>query len=142
MEAAGHGDTVKVHVTGKLEGGKVFDSTANGDPLELTIGKGKFVRGLENAIVGMSPGEKKTVRVTPEEGFGSFREGLSLKVARKSISPSIEPQVGMQLTMSRGESEKTRVTITDVSESSITVDANHPLAGKNLIFDIEFLDFT
>ena len=141
MAKAKLGDTVKVHVTGKLEGGKVFESTAKKDPLEFTIGEGKFLRGFESAIVGMSPGEKKTVKVSPDHGFGPYSKGLAMKVDRKIIPPSIKPYVGMQLKMSRGKSEKTKVWVTDVSDSSITVDANHPLAGRSLIFDIEFLDF-
>lgn len=141
MTKAKQGDTVKVHVTGRLENGEVFDSTVKSEPLQFTIGDGNLISGFENAVVGMIPGEKKTAKVPPDQAFGPHQDGLVLKVDRKSIPPRIKPEVGMQLEMSRGDSEKIKVRITEVSESSVTVDANHPLAGKNLIFDLEFLDF-
>ena len=142
MEAAKQGDTVKVHVIGKLEDGEIFSSTVNGAPLQFTIGKGKFVRGFENGVVGMSPGEKKTLKVPSDQAFGPHRDVMVIKVDRKNIPPHIQPKVGLRMDINRGDSEKTKVTITEVSESSVTVDANNPLAGKDLIFDIDFLEIT
>ena len=140
MTEAKRGDRVKVHVVAKLKNGKIFDSTNNKEPLELTIGQGKFIRGLEEAIIGMAPGEKKTLDLPPEQAFGPYRDGLTIKVDKKSIPPQIKPKVGMELEMKRGESEKTRVRITEVDSTTITVDANHPLAGEKLVFDIELIE--
>lgn len=140
MAKAKLGDTVKVHVTGKLEDGKVFDSTVKSEPLQFTIGEGELIRGFENAVVGMVQGEKKTAKVPPDQAFGPHKDDLVLKVNRKIIPTHIKPEVGMELEMSRGDSKKMKVMITEVSDSSVTVDANHPLAGKNLIFDLELLE--
>jgi peptidylprolyl isomerase len=140
MSEAKRGDNVKVHVAVKLKDGKIYDSTKNKEPLEITIGQGKFIRGLEEAIIGMTPGEKKKLDLPPERAFGPYKEGLTIKVDKKSIPPQIDPKIGMELEMSRGEGEKTRVRITEMNNTTVTVDANHPLAGEKLVFDIELLE--
>jgi peptidylprolyl isomerase len=141
MPEVKNGDRVKIHVTEKLEDGTLIYSTLNHDPLSFTIGEGKFIRGLEEAVLGMGPGDKKNVKVSPENGFGPYHEDLLIEIDKKSIPPSIEPCVGQKLEMSRGDSGKTQVLVKEVSDTSIKVDANHPLAGKNLMFEIELIDY-
>jgi len=140
MSEAKRGDKVKVHVAAKFKDGKIFGTTKNKEPLEITIGQGKLIRGLEEAIIGMVPGEKKKLDLPPKRAFGPYKEGLTIKVDKKSIPPQIDPKIGMELVMRWGEGEKTRVRITEMNNTTVTVDANHPLAGKKLEFDIELLE--
>ncbi|HDH96842.1 MAG TPA: peptidylprolyl isomerase [Proteobacteria bacterium] len=140
MAQAKEGDTVRVHYTGKLEDGTVFDSSVEREPLEFTIGEGQIIPGFEQAVIGMQPGEKKTVDVPPEKAYGPHREELVLEVERAKFPEHIDPQVGQQLQIPQPYGQAVIVTVTDVSETSVTLDANHPLAGKNLTFDIELIE--
>lgn len=133
------GDTVKVHYTGTLDDGAVFDSTAQRGPLELTLGEGKFIPGFEQAIVGMTPGESKQVRVSPEEGFGPYYQELVKEIGRDQLPPEIDPEVGQQLQVVLANDQTMIVTVTDVMETDVVLDGNHPLAGKDLTFDIELV---
>ncbi|NIS68689.1 MAG: peptidylprolyl isomerase [Proteobacteria bacterium] len=142
MGQAKHGDTVKVHYTGKLEDGTVFDSSENREPLEFTIGEGKIIPGFERAVIGMSPGESKTEKVPADQAFGPYREELVLEVDRKQIPADVELKVGKRLQFRHANGRATQGLITDVSESKVTLDANHPLARSDLIFDIQFLEIT
>jgi peptidylprolyl isomerase len=140
MSKAKYGDTVKIHVKQKLEDGTVIYSTENHNPLKFKIGEGRLILGLENAVVGMSPGDKKTEKVPPEQAFGLRRDKFVFNIDRNWLPPRIKPKVGMELDMgSSEERHMTRVRIIDVSESEVTIDMNHPLAGKSFIFDIELL---
>ena len=140
MKLAEPGDKVKVHYTGKLEDGTIFDSTQGREPLELEIGKGHTVPGFEMGITGMAAGDKRTVTVTPDIGFGPRDEGYKEVIRRGDLPANIKPEIGMQLHMPHEDGSTIRVTITDVKQDSIFVDTNHPLAGKTLIFDIELLE--
>lgn len=137
---AKNGDTVKVHYTGKLEDGTVFDSSEGREPLEFTVGEHEVIPGFEEAIVGMNQSESKTVKVPADAAYGPRIEEMVLKVERSRLPQDFEPQVGQQLQMRRSDGRTIIVTVNGVSESDVTLDANHPLAGKDLIFDIELVE--
>jgi len=139
MAAAKEGDTVKVHYTGRLEDGSVFDTSAERDPIEFRIGDGQIIPGFENAIVGMSPGESKTTEVAAADAYGPHRDEAVVVADRDQLPEDLVPRIGQQLQVRQGEGEPMVVTVTEVSETSITLDANHPLAGKDLTFDIELV---
>ncbi|NIO29740.1 MAG: peptidylprolyl isomerase [Candidatus Latescibacteria bacterium] len=135
MAKAKKGDLVKVHYTGRLEDGTVFGSSGEDEPMQFKIGDGSLIPGFEKAIVGMNPGESKTVNVPSDEAFGPHREDLVLIVDRNEFPTGIDPQVGEQLELKRDE-HIFIVTVTNISTETVTLDANHPLAGEDLIFDI------
>ena len=140
MAPAKDGDTVKVHYTGKLNDGTVFDSSANRDPLEFTIGRNQVIPGFEKAVLGMNSGESVTTEVPAEQAYGPHRQELVLEVDRNDFPDDLTPEVGQQLQMSRPDGQSLVVRVTDVSESAATLDANHPLAGKDLTFDIQLVE--
>lgn len=129
------GDTVKVHYTGKLEDGTVFDTSNGSEPLEFTLGQGQVISGFEQAVVGMKVGESKTFTIPADQAYGQRRDDLIFEVGRDELSADIDPEVGMQLQTSQGI-----VTITEVSKTTVKIDANHPLAGQDLTFDIELVE--
>lgn len=129
------GDTVKVHYTGKLADGTVFDSSVGSEPYEFTLGQGQTISGFEQAVIGMKVGETKTVTIPVDEAYGPRRDDLIVESGRDRLSPDINPEVGMQLTSGQGT-----VTIIEVSETTVKIDANHPLAGQDLTFDIELVE--
>jgi len=137
MEKAKVGDTVRVEYTGKFEDGQVFDSNKGREPLEFTLGEGKIIPGFEKAVVGMEVGEEKTVKIPPEEGYGEYIEGLVADVERERFPEDLKLEVGRQLVIPQKNGNQLIVTITKVTDSKVTLDANHPLAGKTLIFDIK-----
>lgn len=141
MSTVKDGDTVKVHYTGKLNDGSVFDSSQDREPLEFTLGEGQLIPGFENAVTGMEQGDSTTVRIPTEEAYGERRDDLELEVAKNELPDNIEPEVGMQLQMQQQQSEQAvPVQITNVQDDKVTLDANHPLAGKDLTFDIELIE--
>ena len=142
MVQAKNGDTVKVHYTGKLEDGTVFDSSENQEPLEFTIGEGRIIPGFERVVVGMSPGESKTEKVSADQAFGPYREELVLEVDRQQIPVDVNLEVGKRLQFSHANGRATQALVTDVSKSKVTLDTNHPLARSNLVFDIQLLEIT
>lgn len=134
------GDTVKVHYTGKLEDGTVFDTTANRDPIQFRIGEGQVIPRFEQAMSGMEPGESKTVEVPADEAYGPHHEELVLMVDRNVFPEDAQPEVGLQFEVRQTDSPPIVAMVTDVTESNATLDANHPLAGKDLIFDVQLLE--
>ena len=140
MAQAKKGDTVKVHYTGKLEDGTVFDTSIERDPLQFTIGEGQVIPGFEQAVVGMNPGESKTTKVPADKAYGPHRKEMVLAVDRNQFPVDLKPKIGQQLQSRQADGRTIRVTVTDVSESSVTLDANHPLAGKDLTFDIQLVE--
>lgn len=140
MVQAKEGDTVKVHYTGKLENGTVFDTSTKRDPLEFTIGEGQVISGFEQAVVGMEPGEKKTAKIPPEEAYGPRRDDMTLTVNRDQFPEDINPEPGQQLQVQQPDGRAAIVTVSEVSGSTVTLDANHPLAGQPLMFDIQLVD--
>lgn len=139
MAQAQTGDTVRVHYTGKLGDGEVFDSSQGRDPLEFTLGEGKVIAGFDEAVAGMQPGDEKTVVIPADQAYGPRREEMMGEVPRAQFPPNIEPQVGQQLQMQQG-GQNFVVTVADVSDEVVRLDANHPLAGKDLTFELELVD--
>ncbi len=139
MRQAKHGDTVKVHYRGQLRDGVVFDASFDREPLQFTIGGGQVIPGFEEAVVGMNPGDLKTTELPPEKAFGPYREDM-LAVLDKSEFAGHEPQVGQTVPIPQSDGPPIDVTVTQVTESEVIVDANHPLAGEDLAFDIELIE--
>jgi len=140
MAQAEQGDTVKVHYTGRLDDGMVFDTSLDRDPLQFTIGEGRIILGFEQAVVGMSPGESKTAEILAEQAYGPHDEEMVLVVDRSQIPEHVKPEVNDELKIRRADGETFIVAVTHISESSLTLDANHPLAGKDLTFDIQLIE--
>lgn len=136
------GDTVKVHYTGTLtEDGTVFDSSREREPLEFTLGEGQLIPGFEEAVIGMEEGEDTTIELASEDAYGERREDLELEVSKDDLPNNIEPEVGMQLQMQQQENgQAIPVQITAVEDELVKLDANHPLAGQDLTFDIELIE--
>jgi peptidylprolyl isomerase len=139
MHHAHAGDTVRIHYTGTLRDGTVFDSSRDGDPLEFVLGKGQVISGVNDAVTGMTVGEEKKVTVAAEDAYGPRREELTLRVGREQFPNDIEPAVGQRLQMSRA-GEVFRVTVQEVADDAVVLDANHPLAGEDLTFEVELVD--
>jgi FKBP-type peptidyl-prolyl cis-trans isomerase 2 len=129
-------DTVKVHYIGKFTSGEVFDSSEGREPLEFTLGQGMLIPGFEKAVIGMMVSQSKTVTIPVEEAYGPIMEEMLQQVPREALPPEMEPMVGMQLMSQLPNGTEIPLVITEVRETEITVDANHPLAGKELIFEI------
>jgi peptidylprolyl isomerase len=142
MRQAKHGDTVRVHYRAKLQDGSVFDASFDREPLQFTIGGGKIVPGFEEAVVGMNPGDSKTTDLPVEKAFGPYQEEKVAVVPKIQFAGHWhpEPTVGERVQIPQPEGPPMNVTVTDVTESEVTLDANHPLAGENLIFDIKLVD--
>lgn len=133
------GDAVQVHYTGKLEDGSVFDSSANREPLGFTLGDGNMIKGFDTAVDGMTLGDKVTVTIPATEAYGERRDDMIIEVPIEQVPADIKPEIGMQLTLQGGNGQPMPVVVTDLDEKKITLDANHQLAGKDLIFDIELV---
>lgn len=140
MSMAKDGDTVKVHYTGTLEDGTVFDSSRDREPLQFTLGKGQLIKGFENAVLGMSIGETKTVTIPSNEAYGPHRDELVLKFNKSDFPPNIEPKEGLVLNLRSPDGRSMIAEITEVSGDSLTLDANHPLAEKDLTFKIDLVE--
>lgn len=140
MTEAQAGNTVKVHYTGRFEDGTVFDSSEGRDPLEFTLGEGQVIDGFNDAVEGMSPGESKTTTIAPERGYGPRTDEMLIDVERDQFPDEIDPEIGMQLQVQGQGGQLIPVVVAEVGEESVTLDANHPLAGRELIFDIELVD--
>jgi peptidylprolyl isomerase len=139
MAEAKEGDVVKVHYTGKLSDGTEFDTSANEEPLEFTVGAGEVIPGFDEAVVGMNPGETKTTTIAPDAAYGDYDEELLLEVERSDFPANITPEVGQHLKLKQADGEVLAAVITEVDDEVVTVDANHPLAGKDLTFEIQLL---
>jgi FKBP-type peptidyl-prolyl cis-trans isomerase 2 len=139
MAEAKKGDTVSVHYTGKLEDETVFDSSNGGDPLSFEIGSGQIIPGFETGVIGMSPGDTKTVTIEPEEAYGRYRDDQIIEVGKEKLPEDIDPEVGQRLQVQQQNGQTAVVTIKEVTDSVVKLDANHPLAGENLTFEIELV---
>lgn len=133
-------DKVKVHYTGKLESGEVFDTSIERDPLEFTVGAGQMIKGFDQAVSGMEVKEKKTVTIPSGEAYGDRNEQLIQAVSKTELPADMKPEVGQTLVATNDQGQQTHVVVTEVADSSITIDANHPLAGKDLVFEIELVE--
>ena len=140
MSEAKNGDKVKIHYTGTLEDGTTFDSSEGRDPLEFEIGSGQVIVGFDEAVIGMSAGESKSVTIPVEKAYGQRNEELIMSAPRDQVPPDITPEVGQKLQMGGPNGELIVVEVVDVTDEAITLDANPPLAGKDLNFDIELVE--
>lgn len=134
------GDNVKVHYTGKLDDGSVFDSSEGAEPLEFTVGSGQVIVGFDEAITGMKVGESKTVRIPVEKAYGERNDEAVIQAPIEQVPPDLTPELGMRLEMGGANGEILRVVIVEIADTHITLDANPPLAGKELTFDLELVD--
>ena len=140
MSQAKSGDTVKIHYTGTLDDGTQFDSSAGRDPLEFQVGSGQVIPGFDKAVEGMNVGDSKSVRIEADEAYGPRHEQLVQQVERSVLPDDLNPETGMALQSSSPDGQVTQFMVTEVTDETITVDANHPLAGQALSFDIELVD--
>lgn len=140
MQQAQNGDKVKVHYHGKLRSGETFDSSQGREPLEFTVGSGQVIKGFDEGVRGMQPGDKKTVEIPVGDAYGEKDENRVIEFPKNQFPANMNPEVGMQLMMTDGSGHQLPVTITEVKNDSVTLDANHPLAGQDLIFDIELVE--
>ncbi|HXL55456.1 MAG TPA: peptidylprolyl isomerase [Chitinophagaceae bacterium] len=140
MQQVKNGDTVKVHYHGKLTDGTTFDSSEGRQPLEFEVGSGMVIPGFDNSVIGMSVGDKKTIHIPAEEAYGDVEDDRFMEFPTDRFPPDLKPEVGMALTMSDGSGEQFPVVIADVQDEAVILDANHPLAGKDLVFDIELME--
>ena len=140
MQQAQQGDKVRVHYQGTLRTGETFDSSEGRDPLEFTVGSGQVIKGFEEGVKGMSVGEKRTVEISVDDAYGQKRQELIIEFPKTQFPDDMAPDVGQQLMMSNGSGQSFPVTIKEVKEDSVLLDANHPLAGQELIFNIELVE--
>ena len=133
------GDTVRVHYTGRLTTGEQFDSSAGREPLEFEVGAGMMIKGFDEAVVGMQVGDKKTITLAPAEAYGEIRQEMIIEFPKENFPAQITPEIGMQLMMNNGAGHQIPVTITEILAEVVVLDANHQLAGKELVFDIEMV---
>ena len=148
MAQAKEGDKVKVRYTGRLEGGEVFDSSecaeqecgCEAGPLEFTVGEGEVIPGFEKAVIGMSEGESKTFTIPVDDAYGQRNEEMVVAVERSHVPADMTPEVGMRLEVTQEDGREFPVVITEVTETHVTLDANHPLAGRDLTFDITLVE--
>ncbi len=140
MQLAKDGDKVKVHYHGKLRSGETFDSSENRDPLEFTVGAGQMIKGFDDGVKGMQVGDKKTVEIGADDAYGQKEDANLIEFPKDQFPPEMTPAVGHQLMLSNDQGQQFPVVIKEIKESSVLLDANHPLAGQDLIFDIEMVE--
>ncbi|HKJ16322.1 MAG TPA: peptidylprolyl isomerase [Xanthomonadales bacterium] len=139
MSNAKSGDTVKIHYTGTLDDGTQFDSSKDRDPLEFEVGSGQVIPGFDKAVEGMAVGEEKTVNIEPGDAYGQRHDQMIQEVPKSALPEGMEPEVGMGLQAQSQDGQPVNLLVTEIGEETITVDGNHPLAGKNLNFDIQLV---
>ncbi len=139
MTQAKANDTVRIHYTGTLDDGTVFDSSRGREPLEFTLGTGQVIPGFDRAVMGMTVGESKRVVIPPGDAYGDYSDSLLLSVKRAEFPTSIHPEVGMQLAVTNAQGQQLPVVIKSVDAEQVVLDANHPLAGLALTFDLELV---
>ncbi len=140
MSQVKENDTVKVHYTGKLKDGQVFDTSEGKDPIEFTLGKGQLIPGFEKGLLDMKVNEKKTITIPKEEAYGEPREDLVQEVEKTQLPEEIKPEVGMGLVSKTPDGREMNLVVAEVKDETIVVDGNHPLAGKDLVFDLEVVE--
>lgn len=140
IQEAKSGDTVRIHYTGKFDDGTEFATSINDDPLQFTIGEGQVIPGLEQAVMGMSPGEAKTAQILADQAYGSYQESKVVEVNRNRFPAHLDLQIGMVLRMRKAGGERIRRIVTTLSDTKVILDANHPLAGEDLTFDLQLIE--
>ncbi len=139
MQQVKNGDTVRVHYHGKLDDGSTFDSSQGRDPLEFVVGSGQVIKGFDQALVDMKVGDKKNVHIPVDQAYGHHNSEMVMEYPRKDFPEDMEPQLGMELSLSDAQGQVFPVVISEIREDSVILDANHPLAGKDLHFEIELV---
>lgn len=140
MAQVKEGDVVRVHYTGKLNNGEQFDSSVGKEPLEFTVGAGQMIKGFDAAMPGMNVGEKKTINITPEDGYGEKSEDAIIEFPKENIPEDMKLEAGMPLTLTNQEGQPVPVIVVEVKDDVVILDANHFLAGQELVFDIELVE--
>ena len=140
MSEVKNGDVVKVHYTGKVQDGEQFDSSVGKEPLEFTVGAGQMIKGFDTGVVGMKVGDKKVVIISAEEGYGERSEEAMIEFPKENVPAEMNLEVGLSLTLQDQEGRPFPVTVTEIREDAVVLDANHFLAGKTLVFDIEMVE--
>lgn len=140
MSQVKQNDTVKVHYTGKLKDGQIFDTSEGKEPIEFTLGQGQLIPGFEKGLLDMKVKEKKTITIPKEDAYGEPREELRQEIAKDHLPEEIKPEVGMGLVSKTPDGREMNLVVTEVKEETIVVDGNHPLAGKDLVFDLEVME--
>ena len=142
MTKAKNGDNVKVHYKGKLTTGEQFDSSEGRDPLAFTVGAGQMIKGFDEAIPGMAVGEKKTINIAPENAYGAKNQEAIVEFPKSNIPADMKLEPGMKLQLTNQDGQPIPVTVTEVKDDVVILDANHELAGKELVFDIELVEIS
>lgn len=137
MNKVKENDTVKVHYTGKLVNGQVFDSSLEREPLEVALGQGQLIPGFEKGLIDMAVNEKKTITIDKQDAYGEVNEQLFQKISKSQLPDDLKPEVGMGLVGANAEGQQQQFRVAKVEENDIILDANHPLAGQDLVFDLE-----
>lgn len=140
MQQAKDGDKVKVHYHGRLRNGETFDSSQGREPLEFTVGTGQMIKGFDDGVKGMQPGDKKTVEIGADDAYGQKEEANLIEFPKDQFPGEMNPEVGTQLMLSNEQGQQFPVVVAEIKEESVLLDANHPLAGEDLIFDIEMVE--
>ena len=140
MAGAKLGDTVKIHFTGKLQDETVIETSRDRDPLEFKIGDGNVIPGLEQGVIGMAAGDKKTIAVSPEEGFGQQQEDLVVDLKKSEFPEDVEFAVGAYLNIETSDSKEFKAKVVEIKKDTVTLDANHPLAGITINYDVELIE--
>ena len=140
MQQAKKGDKVKVHYHGKLTSGETFDTSSGREPLEFEVGSGSVIKGFDEGVAGMEVGEKKTINIVADEAYGSRSEDMMIEFPKDRFPNDMKIEEGMQLMMGNGSGQNIPVIVTEIKDSSVILDANHPLAGEDLVFDVELVE--
>jgi FKBP-type peptidyl-prolyl cis-trans isomerase 2 len=140
MSQVKENDTIKLHYTGKLSDGQVFDSSFEREPIEFKVGEGKIIPGLEKGVIDMKVNEKKTIEIAKDEAYGEASDELFQEVKKDQLPEDIKPEVGMGLVSKNPDGSERQLRVAEVKDDHIVVDANHPLAGKDLVFDVELVE--
>jgi peptidylprolyl isomerase len=142
MQQVKNGDTVKVHYHGRLADGSTFDSSEGREPLEFQVGAGSVIKGFDDGVMGMSVGDKRTVNIPADDAYGDKSADMLVEFPREQFPDDMKPEVGMRLNMTNGSGQVVPVMIIEVKDDAVILDANHPLAGEDLIFDIELVSIS
>jgi FKBP-type peptidyl-prolyl cis-trans isomerase 2 len=140
MDQVKSGDTVKVHYHGKLTDGTTFDSSEGREPLEFEVGSGAVIAGFDSGVTGMKVGDKKTIQIPVDDAYGQKQEDLLMEFPRDRFPSDMVPEIGMQLNMSNGQGQNFPVVVREVRDDVVVLDANHPLSGEDLVFDLELVE--